>query len=485
MSRRSRKRKQSLKKISENILKNSINDDIEVENHSEKKSKADRVLDRIKGKNPFISQDFNDAISSKTVICSTIKFRDTFKCGEVLSCIIGGYTIEVNILTVDNNCNTMSLIEISYVTITNSIGYYIETPIIKNKSELSLIEPLDESAINCYNIERKVDLGFKLIGSKYIAFADFEFTCGKNITTRMSEIISAGFVVTDEYYNIIDTYYNTCKPATNYKLSEVCRELTGLKQAEIDKSFSSNTVFKDVLNMLTKYNVNTVMVYGNADRVCLESDKIHHRKNYMSYDNIVLVTNMIHDIQDEIDNMLGLKDAIKLSELAVSLKFDADGKQFHNALTDALALMHVYKMACTGEFRKCEQFYELNNARINSKKAKQAEILASKVESAFKIPPCKDEIIFYNNALLENDKSELNWFIDMRKEVVKWFKKHARFRKCVVHVDESNNLLWISNLACRKAIPDKYYGVEVQEFVLQKDELDITSILNNKGKIKV
>ena len=194
-------------------------------------------------------------------------------------------------------------------------------------------------------------------------FGDFEFTCGGKANYIGGELLSAGIVICDESFNVLEKFYSTMKPAANKRLHKMCMEITHLTQLEIDNSQDSNVVCRKLLDMFEKYDIKNINVWGNYDVVGIKSDaKLHRRKN-LPERYIMQIANMICDCQSEVIKKIGSIFNFSLSKLPEFFE-TTSGLTAHNSMTDAMVLFEVYKNAfCTtsarvpeyDEFIKLEQ----------------------------------------------------------------------------------------------------------------------------------
>ncbi|MBR6622662.1 MAG: hypothetical protein IKK91_01995, partial [Ruminococcus sp.] len=156
---------------------------------------------------------------------------------------------------------------------------------------------------------------------KYIGFADFEFTCGNPMYRFRSEMLSVGVVICDSNYNIAEKFYATSKPNRFPKLSKQCRELTHLSQEEISASPDSNDVLLEVSDLMDKYGVKELWVWGNFDKPGLQNDMKQHINFKKNVDGIFRISSAVRDIQDDMVKRMKLPQAINIKELASSLGY--------------------------------------------------------------------------------------------------------------------------------------------------------------------
>lgn len=106
---------------------------------------------------------------------------------------------------------------------------------------------------------------------------DIEMTCdgkqdnGKFIDDgRMKraqrEIISVGFVVCDDKYNIKNRYSSFVKPVNNPTITDYCENLTGITQNDVNHGKKCNNAFRDIREMCEKYSIDYIFTFGNADK---------------------------------------------------------------------------------------------------------------------------------------------------------------------------------------------------------------------------
>ena len=117
-------------------------------------------------------------------------------------------------------------------------------------------------------------------------------------------------------------------------MTRQCRELTGLTQPEINASRDSNEVFAEVAELLKKYSVSSLYVWGNFDRPGLAGDMNQHRRTGKDFSSIKKIYNCIADIQDATIKQMGLPQAVSISELSAVFGYEPQSGSFHNALSD-------------------------------------------------------------------------------------------------------------------------------------------------------
>ena len=185
---------------------------------------------------------------------------------------------------------------------------------------------------------------------------DIEMTCdgkqenGKFIDDgRMMhsqrEIISVGFVVCDDEYNIKNRYSSIVKPVHNTIISDYCEQLTGITQNEVDHGKKSNNAFRDISEMCERYFVDYIFTFGSADKVGIEHSIQWNRKKKEKINYLIDISGKIIDVRQTILKSINCKNYKKspsLSKIAEQLGIKRKGAN-HNALNDAMLLYKICK----------------------------------------------------------------------------------------------------------------------------------------------
>lgn len=101
----------------------------------------------------------------------------------------------------------------------------------------------------------------------YIVF-DLEATCWKNNDEgRLNEIIEIGAVKLDDNLEIIDEFSSYVKPIVNSQLSLFCRELTTIRQEDVDGAPVFDEAISEFWNWIFLTGENVVLLsWGHYDR---------------------------------------------------------------------------------------------------------------------------------------------------------------------------------------------------------------------------
>lgn len=287
--------------------------------------------------------------------------------------------------------------------------------------------------------------------NKYLCFADFEFTCGYCINKYDSEILSAGVVICDDKYEVKEKFYCTCRPHKFPKLTKQCRKLTKLTQEEINNSPDSDDVMCIIVNLMKKYMIDDIYVWGNFDKPALLSDVRQHQKFRKSSCSIQKVSSKIFDIQWDITEKMELPEPVNIQELASAFDYTPSGS-FHNALNDALALYVIYRAVYTEDLKNNLKLDEIRQKRLDKIERQHREAEKRQKETAFSLPLSDKEKLYYEE-VGENSEEAKN-YIYIRSKIVRTLNNNP---------DENNFLLLYLKTPERiKVISSKKYNYTLQ-----------------------
>lgn len=183
---------------------------------------------------------------------------------------------------------------------------------------------------------------------------DIEMTCdgkqenGKFIDDgRMKhsqrEIISVGFIVCDDIYNIKNRYSSFVKPVHNTTITDYCMKLTGITQRDVDRGKKCNNAFWDIRELCKRYSVDYIFAFGNADKDGIMSSIKWNRKEKEAVGNLFAISTKVIDVRPAILKGINCKNYRKspsLSKIAEQLEIKIKGEN-HNALNDAMLLYKI------------------------------------------------------------------------------------------------------------------------------------------------
>ncbi len=185
-------------------------------------------------------------------------------------------------------------------------------------------------------------------------FLDIEMTCDGHIDDgrfiddgRMHfskrEVISVGFIVSDDKYIIKNRYYSIVKPMINPVLSDYCKQLTGLSQDQVDNGKKCKNAIRDIRTLCNRYSVDYIFTYGNADKDVLNITCQKNRKKFKeNVGDIYAVRDKMVDVQPAIAEGLGVKGkpCQSLNSVRENLKIKNKGTH-HDSLDDAMTLYKI------------------------------------------------------------------------------------------------------------------------------------------------
>lgn len=185
-------------------------------------------------------------------------------------------------------------------------------------------------------------------------FLDIEMSCDGHIDNghfiddgRMPfskrEIISVGFIVADDKYNIKNRYYSVVKPMINPVLSDYCKLLTGLSQEQINGGKKCKNAIGDIRDLCSRYSVDYIFTYGNADKDILNLTCQKYRKKFSeNVVSIYAVRDKVVDVKPAIIEGIGAKGKRSpgLESVCEQLEIKKKGA-LHNALDDAMILFKI------------------------------------------------------------------------------------------------------------------------------------------------
>ena len=184
---------------------------------------------------------------------------------------------------------------------------------------------------------------------------DLEMTCdGRQEDTKFiddgrmphseREIISVGFIIVDDNYELKKIYKTFVKPAHCARLTDYCKNLTGINQSDVDGGKKCNDAFQYIKKFCFKYRVEKIITFGNGDKTAIKSSAKFCKKAKEPVKNLYIISSKIVDVRPKIFEILNLNNKEKglgLLKVAESLKINCNKN--HNALNDVLLLREICK----------------------------------------------------------------------------------------------------------------------------------------------
>ena len=157
------------------------------------------------------------------------------------------------------------------------------------------------------------------------------------------EIISVGFIVVDDKYNIKNRYSTNIRPIHKPILTDYCKELTGITQADVDHGKKSNNAFRDLKDLCDRYSIDYVFVFGDFDEVAIKATAKWNKKAKEKTENLFVIKSKTVDVRPAIINAMGGQyKGMGLSKVADELGIKKKGDH-HDAIDDAMLLFRVCK----------------------------------------------------------------------------------------------------------------------------------------------
>ncbi len=174
-----------------------------------------------------------------------------------------------------------------------------------------------------------------LSNQENIIFLDLEMTMQSFESPKdfKSEIIQAGFLITDKFGNDLERKNYYIKPTLFPKLNKRTLKFLSLSEEDIENGISFNEFYYDFKAILEKYNNPSIVVWGKNDILAL---KICYEINNLEPLNPNFINLLqVHKNYFNLKNDLGLFDAYK--------KYTGENlDQDHDALIDAFMTKNVF-----------------------------------------------------------------------------------------------------------------------------------------------
>jgi inhibitor of KinA sporulation pathway (predicted exonuclease) len=172
----------------------------------------------------------------------------------------------------------------------------------------------------------------------YIIF-DLEATCWEDKTDKVNEIIEIGAVKLSKDLEIIDTFSQYVRPVNNPELSDFCKLLTSIFQADID----SAKTFKDAIEdferwILTDGSDVLLLSWGRYDKKQILAESI--LKNYSG--NIIKLLDEKHISLKHEFARIRKERACGMTRALEKLNLPLEGTH-HRGIDDAKNITKIFK----------------------------------------------------------------------------------------------------------------------------------------------
>lgn len=180
------------------------------------------------------------------------------------------------------------------------------------------------------------------------AFLDAEYLSGRSKKGSLEDLISVGFIITDQAHRELARYYSTVRLVKGHKLTPIIMELTGLTNQELESAPSYEDVMMEIIRLLKFHKVGKVFVWG-GDKTSFQHDLMSRSLGPGLYKEIARFINTFDNIQKDVslDVTGGLDQGLSLADLKTLCGLG--GHVAHNALNDAEDMLDCIRVIERGE----------------------------------------------------------------------------------------------------------------------------------------
>ena len=171
---------------------------------------------------------------------------------------------------------------------------------------------------------------------------DIEATCWEKAwhvpdigdVNHVSETIEIGAVMVDDAGTVLDTFQTFIKPIINTKLSDFCKELTTIKQEDVDEAPYFNSAMLSLMAWIGDRKPYVFCSWGDYDKNQLTKDCQSHGIIFPLGDKHI-------NLKDEYARITGKKKR-GIKKIVASLGWEWEGIQ-HRGIDDAKNMARVIK----------------------------------------------------------------------------------------------------------------------------------------------
>jgi len=175
---------------------------------------------------------------------------------------------------------------------------------------------------------------------KTLVIFDLEATCWENREGKQNEIIEIGAVrVGRDTGNIIDTFDIFVKPRTNPTLSDFCKELTSIRQQDVDLGYDFVPAMFQFNQYLDKYDDDHIMAWGYYDRNQIMRESADKNADIIELET--KLTNKYLNIKNQFAHTFGVKRCGIVKALNI-LKLKFEGTH-HRGIDDCENIARIYR----------------------------------------------------------------------------------------------------------------------------------------------
>lgn len=190
------------------------------------------------------------------------------------------------------------------------------------------------------------------ITTRNVAFFDAEFTAKSEKNRGVQEMIQCAFIVyqievsEDDKLISVDeqplfTYNTFVRPIYNQELSDYIKELTGIKQDEVDSGKSFDDVICDVNSAINEWRVTDILTWG-PDKLLFRNNcnVVNCDKRKSNY-----ICRKFVDVSGKLSDYFGYDVVISQHKVCQLLGVEEIGNR-HDAYSDAINLSQIIKELC-------------------------------------------------------------------------------------------------------------------------------------------
>ena len=170
---------------------------------------------------------------------------------------------------------------------------------------------------------------------RYIIF-DLEATCWRGRPPKgITEIIEIGAIKVDRFGDVVGSFSKFVKPTVNPLLSGFCKNLTSIRQQDVDRANKFSRVLDEFRDWGEMYDEDFILLsWGIDDQKLLRNDCILHKEEYDFVDQYI-------DLKRAYRNLKQIKHASGLKSTVKKEGFEFTGLH-HRAISDAENLAKVF-----------------------------------------------------------------------------------------------------------------------------------------------
>ncbi|SRR5690606_6711708 len=170
---------------------------------------------------------------------------------------------------------------------------------------------------------------------KYILF-DIEATCWDGYHSNgIQEVIELGALALNHYGDVQDYFLEFVRPVINVRLSQYCRELTGIKQSEVESASNFEEVYDNFETWVEPGSDTWFVSWGDFDvRILNEECQRSMGENSMIQNHL--------DLRTAYATMKNVHPRISLMKALEYEEKDFEGEP-HRALPDAKNMAYIFR----------------------------------------------------------------------------------------------------------------------------------------------